>query len=136
MDIQVGDRVTFDNGVVQVLNTENAIEQAIGSVVKIIKIERPQWSVVEENKELLTEEERAFLKAYLKFMELDKDDVKFKREYNKISFLFDDGSGYVFEVDIDKFCNMENKHVYTPKELRIGGINNAISKRSKSRIIF
>lgn len=115
MDIQVGDRVTYENGVAQVLNSEYEIEQAIGSVVKIIKIERPKWEVVEEKKDLLTEEEREFLKAMIKYYKVDK--VRF---YIKDINLYDENGHILNYPDYPenmKFEGVERNRLYTLSEL-------------------
>ena len=85
-EIEVGDRVTY-----RYLNTEDKQEfvSIIGSIeelesykrmieskteissIEILKIERPKYEVVEEKKELLTEEEREFLKQYIKMSSLE-----------------------------------------------------------------
>lgn len=141
MNIEVGDRVTYKY--ININSDELENEIITDAVTKrdyqarfddesweLIKVERPNWEVVEEKKNLLTEEEREFLKAYLKFMKLENEDMRFKRNYNKISCLFDDGSGYVIEVGYDYFGKMKANYLYTLKELRIGGLNGRRYKKN------
>ena len=78
MDIQVGDRVTYEfiDGFGQ--KTKETIiitddEETFVGDVKILKIERPKYDAIEEKKELLTEEEKEFLKSYIKFVESFKN---------------------------------------------------------------
>ena len=76
MDIQieVGDRVTSKNKgtgkiYVEIAYNNVAIENMKSDLynTEIIKIERPHYEVVEEKKELLTEEEKEFLKSILRY---------------------------------------------------------------------
>lgn len=74
MDIQIGDKVTYkiDNKVITTLIMNNLanIEFILDNDehnIEILKIERPKYETIEEKKELLTEEEKEFLKQALKF---------------------------------------------------------------------
>lgn len=84
MDLQVGDRITYkylntniDKDKIYVSLVEGIRDAEIykemiesetkTSSIEILKIERPNYEVIEEKKELLTEEEREFLKQYIKF---------------------------------------------------------------------
>lgn len=137
MNIQVGDRVTY-----KYLNTEDkreciAVIQDIVELedykrmienkselcsIEILKIERPKWEVVEEKKELLTEEEREFLKFFIKHFEVES----FRFNDNDIDVKsFEDT--YICCPDYPKnmkFEGVEKYKKYDLKELRIGGINN------------
>ena len=125
MDIQVGDKITY-KGVYgaerQVIMTNlDVIDDYKG--IDIIKIERPKYEVVEEKKELLTEEEKEFLRQALKFGNYGSDTGN-----GTIKFIVK--SGYFIElyyedwtcntIYIDKklyFKNLEQEEPYTLKEL-------------------
>lgn len=118
MDIQVeiGDRVTYENEVVEVLNSKHAVERAIGYAVKIIKIERPKWEVVEEKKELLTEEEREFLEFFVKHYEaeefmFDIDDIDVRNSENHYCICCIDYPKGI------KFKNVQREKCYSTKQL-------------------
>lgn len=66
MDIQVGDRVTFDNRLVIIIYDSNQIKG--WDEEKIVKIERPKYEVIKEKKELLTKEEKNLLKSYIEWI--------------------------------------------------------------------
>lgn len=72
MDIQVGDRVTYKNKDRNTIAVETATSDYDITVlsrehIEILKIERPTYEVIEEKKELLTEEEKEFLKDITKW---------------------------------------------------------------------
>lgn len=80
MDIQVGDRVTYKSSNEpdyqkreKIIENEDDIIKVSHCVkdeqIEILKIERPKYEVIEEKKELLTEEEKEFLKSYIKIIE-------------------------------------------------------------------
>lgn len=76
MNIKVGDRVTYKidkkDIVTLVMNNIANIDFIINNdehKIEILKIERPKYEVIEEKKELLTEEEKEFLKQYIKIIE-------------------------------------------------------------------
>ena len=125
--IQVGDKITYKNSMgnirqviikdeeqkIKYLNNTNAYS-------KILKIERTTYEVVEENKELFTDEEREFLKDICKY-------------YNIIEIEFGSTSIYFFDVDQNvvnnfdypqnmKIENVERNKFYTLKELEQGGM--------------
>ena len=78
MDLKIGDKITYE---FQALKGEKVKNERIindtadvniyknNKLYKILKIERPKYEVVEEKKELLTEEEKEFLKQYIKIIE-------------------------------------------------------------------
>ena len=78
MDLKIGDKITYE---FQALKGEKVKNERIindtadvniyknNELYKILKIERPKYEVVEEKKELLTEEEKEFLKQYIKIIE-------------------------------------------------------------------
>ena len=94
--------------------------------VEILKIERPNWEVVEEKKELLTKEEREFLKFFVKHYKINQ--IRFGTfDMDVIS----DENRYVtctYYPENMKFEGVERGRKYTPKELRIGGINNGFRR--------
>lgn len=70
-EIEVGDRVTYRNKITGEIRQSiklNSIEFTTNE--EILKIERPKYEVVEEKKELLTEEEREFLKDMCKYFDV------------------------------------------------------------------
>ena len=127
MDIQVGDRVTIDcMGDVKtiVITREQQIEQIKDNVAsytnKILKIERPKYEVVEEKKELLTEEEREFLKQYIKMSPINITYITKEFNNNKsIIIKLNDGQGTAFctYYTTDYFKALEEDEIYTLKEL-------------------
>ena len=68
MDIQVGDRVTYKNGFVEIIHNSHIAQQDTDKD-RIVKIERPKYEMIEEKKKILTDEEEEFLKSYIKFVE-------------------------------------------------------------------
>ena len=123
MNLEVGDRVTYkDMGITRITLIENDrdiedIKECVQSnAIQIIKIERPHYEVIEEKKELLTDEEKEFLKNICKY-------------YNNISQIFLDLGGirlcdtncYVINSldypDNMTFANIKKEHYYTLKEL-------------------
>ena len=126
MKIEVGDRVTYKDGYIGiVIDNEEINHQTVVRDREIIKVERigqNGWEVVEEKKELLTEEEREFLKHSIKYYEIDT--IKFYgcKEVNMYN-----NDELINILDYPKnmeFVGVETERKYTPKELRIGGINN------------
>ncbi len=130
MDIQVGDLVTYKNSMgnirqVVIKDEEQKIKYInnVDTYKNILKIERPKYEVVEEKKELLTEEEREFLRQILKFGNYGSN-----TENGIIKYIIKDG--YYIELHyedwayntiyIDKnlyFRNLERNKTYTLKEL-------------------
>ena len=122
MDIQVGDRVTYQNGKSEfILNSSDAYNAT--HCATIVKIERPKYREIEVKKELLTEEEREFLRQILKFGNYGSN-----TENGIIKYIIKDG--YYIELHyedwacntiyIDKnlyFRNLERNKTYTLKEL-------------------
>ena len=125
MNIQVGDKITgkwLDNNqiVTELINSMETLNLVIGNIrnknIEILKIERPVYEevdsdgihieeneVIYERKELLTEEERYFLKLYIK---LNTDFQEEKINYIYIisdNFLhFNYGQNYDYEIEICK----------------------------------
>ena len=121
MDIQVGDLVTYKNSMgnirqVVIKDEDQKIKYLNNSYTykNILKIERPKYEVVEEKKELLTEEEREFLKDVCKYyyvteIRLNNIDIKIIND------------GYIVSCldypDNMKFENLERGKRYTLEEL-------------------
>ena len=127
MDLKIGDKITYE---FQALKGEKVKNERIindtadvkiyknNELYKILKIERPKYEVVEEKKELLTEEEKRFLKHYIEIIE-DLDNGKFKellkQEERLIIFL---NTGITYYIDLgNKFGKMEINKLYTLKDL-------------------
>lgn len=126
MNIEVGDRVTYKSGKDQrqvIMTNEEQIENYESNVL-IIKIERigiNGWYTVyekEDKKELLTNEEKEFLKHYIKILEnLDNGKaIYIYREEEKIVVCLDTDLAYYIEVG-KKFGNMNINTTYTLLEL-------------------
>ena len=134
MDIQVGDRIAykylFDNNKIYsfiIRNTANLKDyerMKENNRIEILKIERPKYEVVEEKKELLTEEEREFLRLYIKL------NITFQKE--KINYIyltkdylhFNYGKNYDYEIEIcnGMFLNLKReKNIYALSELGLEG---------------
>ena len=134
MDIQAGDLVTckYKDGTVI---KEVAIDE--DDVIRleqktVVKIERPVYEevdsdcihieeneVIYERKELLTEEERYFLKLYIK-LNTDFQEEKINYIYITDNFLhFNYGKNYDYEIEIckDMFSNLSKEKIYTLSEL-------------------
>ena len=125
MDIRVGDKITLDcMGDVKtiIITTEQQIEQIKENVTtytnKILKIERPKYEVVEEKKELLTEEEKEFLKQYIKIIKALKNGeiITICRTEEDIKLKLSTSISYKIEAG-PKFGNMKMNIDYTLQEL-------------------
>lgn len=135
MEIEVGDRVTYKyknyNTKYGEIVTSELEKEALLSRdnIEILKIERPNWEVVEEKKELLTEEEREFLKIYTKFNKIKYDKLRFCTDcvefWNDISIMS-------YHVN-NKFKNIELGRFYEKQELRIGGLNGRRNKANRRK---
>ena len=122
MNIQVGDLVTFKDNKDGASFIDIITRETIGQYYKkylqkeleILKIERPKYEVVEEKKELLTEEEKEFLKNVCKYYDvteirLNNIDIKIINDGHIVSCL-----DY---PDNMKFENLERGKRYTLEEL-------------------
>lgn len=130
MDIQVGDRVTYryindsdKKELVSIITDDEEIKHYIirarkeiinSFSIEILKIERPRYEVVEEKKELLTDEEREFLKLYIKFSNKIIDGIK--KEDSVLNFM-QDNDEYNFIELVDDFKNLRDGKLYTLSEL-------------------
>ena len=125
MDIQIGDKVTIDcMGDVKtiIITTEQEIKQIKENVAiftnKILKIERPKYEVVEEKKELLTEEEREFLKLYIKIIKSLNNGQIISIRKQSSWIILGLKTGLEYQADIgSKFKNMEDCKKYNFSEL-------------------
>lgn len=120
MDIQAGDKVTYEverikyteiisnRGLAEKLNSDPRYE--------ILKIERPVYNVIEEKKELLTEEEKKFLKGYIKFANYVPNQISKDNRTHKILFYVDEYLRDNYEF-YKAFENLESNKIYTLKEL-------------------
>ena len=82
--------------------------------IEILKIERPKYEVVEEKKELLTEEEKEFLRIFNK---IEKNKIKEVGISNSGNLCITDNRIFTNFIDTDKFQNLEKNKSYTLKEL-------------------
>ncbi len=126
MDIQIGDRITYRNKkldkifIVMVYSYQLIDSLQDIELNEILKIERPKYEVVEGNNELLTDEEREFLRLTLKF-----EDTKIAH-IRKTQNVFDDRlrleingitTGHWIFIKDNYFNNLELNKNYELKEL-------------------
>ena len=125
MDIRVGDLVTYKNSIgnirqVVIKDEEQKIKfiNNVNTYKNILKIERPKYEVVEEKKELLTEEEKEFLRMIYKFRldgikiiekQIDEDGERLKIKGN-LDFI----ANY---IPTKEFKGLDFEKEYTLKEL-------------------
>lgn len=97
---------------------EDATIDEIYTAIKILKIERTKYEVIEEKKELLTEEEKEFLKSYIKIIEkLNNGDIlSIRKQSTWIIIKLKTGLEYQAEIGV-RFKEIEDCKVYTLKEL-------------------
>lgn len=127
LDIQVGDKVTYFNRECNKEICEIATTETIDRIEwfkhKILKIERPNYTVIEERKELLEDVEKEYLSNLIKpFKNKVKHICKVRAEDGKNEFIYlkIDGSP---DIDLPRFQmgtmykNMEQAVKYTLKEL-------------------
>ena len=118
MDIQVGDKVTYkykyDNEKIEEIMIDmDYVENLKEDVdIEILKIERPSYEVVEEKKELLTDEERDFLKG---FINIKSDKILYIQRRNTSIVIV--GKQWADSVLTNKFQNLEKGKQYTLKDL-------------------
>ena len=121
IDLQVGDRVTYkstDNEERQVIMTNLKQIDNYKNSGLIVKIERSKYEVVEEKKELLTEEEKIFLRQYIKIIKsLNNGTVdRIRRKEEDIYIVLKNGLTYKIEIGM-QFGNMNINNEYTLREL-------------------
>lgn len=132
MDIQVGDRVTYrylntldKKKITRIIINENEIKDYINIfndvnkefAIEILKIERPKYEGIEEKEELLTEEEKEFLKQYIKILNIE-DNIKFIEKFMNELYVHTDDTFYKLEINIG-FNKLQKEKSYTLKELGI-----------------
>ncbi len=115
-EIEVGDRVTYKTCGNEYTDIVQNISYYEGK--QILKIERPTYTVVEEKKELLTEEERELLKSYIKWIK-NLNNGEIICIYRKDSYIVINLKTQLdYEMDIGaRFEKMENFKDYTLQEL-------------------
>lgn len=130
MKIEVGDRITYKyknyNAKYEEIVTSEIVKEAFFSRknkdIEILKIEHPNYGI-EEKKELLTEEEREFLKECIKFINIEINSInviKIGSASREIHFNKNkDGSGlgYWYYIKDNYFKNLELGKIYTLKEV-------------------
>ena len=127
MDIQVGDLITYINSNDSLgmryksimINSDRLIDyknKLENKEIEIIKTERPKYEVIEEKKELLTEEEKEFLKSYIKFTNYIPNKICKDNSEHRILFYVDEYLRDKYEF-FGTFKNLEDSKIYTLKEL-------------------
>lgn len=118
MNIQVGDRVTFITGVQIIIIQTEQIEEFMnyGTIAKIERIGMIGWyTVYEKEEKLLTEEEKEFLKQFIKFNDYIINGIK--KTKHRFNFYIDNRIVETMEVAEKYFNNLEYGRVYTLSEL-------------------
>lgn len=131
MDIQIGDRITYK--CININKEDLEVEIIKDNIMlddyknrfendfwELLKVERPNYSVIEEKKDLLTEEEREFLNIMIKFyvithIRFNDTDIDFLNNEHTVSYLD-------YPVNLN-FNNVKRHKRCALSELRIGGIN-------------
>lgn len=129
MDIQVGDRVTYqvkdsikDICIVgDTIELNSIIENIEKGEFEILKIERLKYEIIEKKKELLIEKERKFLKQFIDFSDYIIDTIS--KSKHRVNFYSD--KSLVETIEIKEGCmnKLNYGKKYTISELRIGGIS-------------
>ncbi len=129
MDIQVGDLITYINSNDSLgmryksimINSDRLIDyknKLENKEIEIIKIERPVYEVIEEKKELLTEEEKEFLRQFIKFANFIPNKICKEGKTNRILFYISNMIRDSFEYH-GAFENLKDEKIYTLKELGV-----------------
>ena len=127
-DIQVGDRVTFENlegnVVIMLIKTNAEIPEILDTLKsrKVLKIERPKYEKVYEKKEILDEAEKEYLSNVIKPF---RNKVKFfekcnTREEQQYLDIYIEDNGYIVFPEFEEnsmYKGMELNKQYTLKEL-------------------
>ena len=123
LDIQVGDRVTFhyvdnDETMIWIVTTKEEADDFFNTkeTLKIERIGENGWCTVYEKKDLLTDEEKEFLKDIIKYYD-NISQIKFREE---IINLCDEDSYVMCSLDYPdnmKFENIKKVEFYTLKDL-------------------
>lgn len=124
-DIRLGDVITYKSkldGKINILlmtSSEQANFYSTSKSFEILKIERPTYEVVEEKKELLTDEEREFLKQFIKLSDFYIDYIQ--KNGRVVDFLAIARGGYeqVGRIIVDNcyFKKLENEKMYSLSDL-------------------
>ncbi len=137
MDIQVGDRVTYKylntsdkRRITRLVNNEYEIEDYKNmfsdiekeNAIEILKVERPKYETIEEKKELLTEDEKEFLKYYIRLITIENDIDYVEKDGTYIYIYKKDQNFYRADIEYNTFNNLKENAEYTLSELRFGGI--------------
>lgn len=134
MDIEVGDRVTYkslkepdyqkrEKVVINEAEIIKILECVKDGQVEILKIERPKYEVTKEKKELLTEEEKEFLKQYIKMSNIKIKYIQKETDLTGTSIMIRLNNGYGTTNCTYYKCNYFKKLIehkdYTLKELEL-----------------
>ena len=154
-NIEVGDIVTYkytfgDTIYSKIILTNDdknyKQQQSIDGEIVLIKIERPKYEAIEAKKELLTEEEKEFLKQAVKFANYGNKGngkIKYIKQFGYyINFHFSPHHCNAICIDKDMyFRGLTEDEEYTLLELRIGDLkmsekdkeilNNFINKKEE-----
>lgn len=123
MDIQVGDLVTYKNEtkfnvLKKVIVNESELDyyqkQFNNKSYELLKIERQNYEVIEEKKELLTEEEKEFLKMISK---IRIDGISHIKRRNGELDITGNTRSIVNYIPTNKFKGLNEDEEYTLKEL-------------------
>ena len=126
LDIQVGDRLTYYNKsnereYTDIFSTSEDIEWFKSKNREILKIERigaGGWYTVYEKEDLLTDEEREFLKLYIKYVDKNIDTIGTESIGGRKSIYFaKSNSGYYYYSNQNYFKGLELDKKYTLKDL-------------------
>lgn len=123
MDIQIGDKITYirNNKKITIVVSCNAEGEGLDTMAKqedieILKIERPRYEVIEEKKELLTEEEKEFLKTISK---IKYDGISYIEKANRQLIVQGSMTYQTNYIITDKFNGLTENERYTLEELGI-----------------
>ncbi len=122
-NIEVGDRVTYRCKNEAKINYQIIVDSDAQiedfkqqKDLEILKIERPKYEVIEEKKELLTKEEKEFLKVYFKLTDLEYDSIK-RNNDNLYLYLKDSIVFMKIELNDSCFHKLKENTLYTLQEL-------------------
>lgn len=127
LDIQVGDRLTFDKNdkekaIVLVMTNsdqqfyERNFKDDYDNLVKIERIGQNGWYIVYEKKELLTDAEKEFLKVCIKI----NNDIYYIQSFKKETYLINKENTenlIIIKHNNDIFNQLKESETYTLSEL-------------------
>lgn len=138
MDIKIGDKVTYkepnsyfkekvfsliisNEGDIEIIASGIKKEKEHPEYIEIIKLERPKYEIIEENKELLTDEEKSFLKYFIKFNGLKihfikKESLYLVFAYKSNNLVLNNRKNKNFYY-YDSFKGLEMNKIYSLEEL-------------------